>query len=888
MIHGEGYTSSHQGEVVDYLQFSCYVKLMPIRLRAIHAIIITNLLIILFSVSAGIVFVRNNIRKSQETDLLVVADIADHFISSEIEILKLQASMLVHILTESEEKEWPTILAIQEAENPQFIGMSVLDANSEIITSIGDLPATAEVIEDKYIKQAFLGKTTISSTLPSSIGMVFYLAAPLPSPAADSHNRIFVLTLPGMYFSQRVSTFVIWQSGHIFIDDEEGHVIANIRENWIQSRYNFIKLAETDGQYEETALIIRRVISGETGTGYFTLSGVPRLCAFKPVTASEEGWCLGIVAPLPESPFRNIDKGLLVVGFVAVLLSIIAAIIASNFIKKPFEEVAALKEAAEANSRYKSTFLANMSHEMRTPLNVVVGLTDLRMEDEKLPAKVKEDLKKINSAGELLLGIVNDVLDISKIEAGKLELSPVDYEIASLLNDIIILNVIRIESKPVKFKVDISEDLPCELNGDELRVKQIFNNLLSNAFKYTKEGTVTLNVGCTRIDEKNIVLSATIKDTGIGIRQEDIKKLFSDYNQVDIKANRRIEGTGLGLSITKKLVEMMNGEITVESVYGVGTSFSVKMTQGIVTEKTLGVEMVKNLGNFQYTDQKKRASKELIRPDLSYARVLVVDDMQTNLDVATGLMRKYKMQVDCVGSGEAAINLIKRGHPVFDAIFMDHMMPEMDGVEATRLIRNLDSEYARTVPIISLTANALVGNEQMFLEKGFNAFLSKPINILKLDSIIRKWIRKKNLDEEKIPGAKPVAKKLKKNKQEVSKMYVSKIPGVNMEVGLDLYGGEMDIYVSVLESFATNTPEAINKMRNVTKEGLPDYAIVAHGLKSVCGTIAAGDISERAKKLEAMSKAGDITGVLADNDKFIEDAQTLVQNVKNWLKTSAR
>ena len=680
---------------------------------------------------------------------MVVADIADHFISSEIENLRLKASIITHSLAESGEAEWPGVFSGFETEYPEFIGMTVLEDGKGLIAHAGEAPAPPDILNDKNIKQAFLGKTVLSTTVPSDSGVVFYLGEPLQG----AEHRILVLTLPGMYFSQRVSTFVIWQSGHIFIDDAEGHIIANIRENWVQNRQNFIKLAETDAQYEEIATVIKRIIKGEIGTGYFSLAGVPRLCAFRPVSASEDGWFLGIVAPLPESPLRNIDTGLLIVGLVGVFLGIIAALIASNFVKKPFEEVAALKEAAELNSRYKSTFLANMSHEMRTPLNVVVGLTNLRMEEEKLPVEVKEDLKKINSAGGLLLGIVNDVLDISKIEAGKLELTPVEYDTASMLNDIITFNIIRIESKPINFIVDINEQLPRELFGDEIRVKQIFNNLLSNAFKYTKEGTVLFHVDYLRQGEKDGVLSATIKDTGIGIREEDIAKLFSDYNQVDIKANRKIEGTGLGLSITKKLVEMMGGKITVESMYGQGTSFYVNITQGSLKDSTLGRAMVENLRNFNYTDEKQRVSKNLVRPDLSYARVLVVDDMQTNLDVAAGLMRKYKMQVDCVTGGQAAVNLIKNGEPFYNAVFMDHMMPEMDGIEATRLIRSLDSEYARNVPVISLTANALAGNEQMFLDKGFNAYLSKPINILQLDSVIKKIIRKKSPLEEPLSKA---------------------------------------------------------------------------------------------------------------------------------------
>jgi PAS domain S-box-containing protein len=404
----------------------------------------------------------------------------------------------------------------------------------------------------------------------------------------------------------------------------------------------------------------------------------------------------------------------------------------------------AIEQEARNASEAKSHFVANMSHEMRTPMNVIVGLTDLMLEETNVPGPIKETLKKINTAGNTLMDLINDILDISKIEAGKLELTPVRYDLASLLNDIITLNIIRIQDKPITFKLDIDENLPCTLFGDDLRVKQILNNLLSNAFKYTKKGSVTLGVDSWREGAHalgDVWVYFYISDTGIGIHKEDVAKLFSDYNQVDTRANRKIEGTGLGLSITKKFVELMDGDITVESEYGKGTTFRARIRQGLVTEAPLGRETVESLSNFTYSDKKKDGREKLVRPDLSYARVLVVDDFPTNLDVAEGMLRKYKIQVDCVTNGQEAIDLISAGKPVYDAIFMDHMMPELDGVQTTMVIRMLGNDYARNLPIIALTANAVAGNEQMFLNNGFNAFLAKPFNVKNLDVIIQRWVR---------------------------------------------------------------------------------------------------------------------------------------------------
>jgi signal transduction histidine kinase/CheY-like chemotaxis protein len=723
---------------------------MFIRIREMLIIIIIAFLIISFSVLSGITYMQNSIKKSQEADLLLSSDIADHFISTDIAFLKLKTAGIAYDLSMSGEGNWPEILAGQEAAYPGFAGMAVLDGERGFLVSLGLLPAAETLMDDPYIKQAFQGKTVISSTIPSIEGdVVFCLATLIPG----FHSRILTVTLRRMYFAERVASFVIWENGHIFIDDADGNILANTlsREAWIQTRHNFVRLAKNNKQFESIASVIQRGINRETGIGYFTVSGIDNICAFRPVRGSEEGWFLGVVGHLPESPFRNINMGLIIVGIVGFFLSITAAIIAYIFIKKSFREVALLKEVAESNSRAKSDFLANMSHEMRTPMNVIVGLTDLMLEEEK-PVNIKETLEKINTAGNTLMGLINDVLDISKVEAGRMDLMPAQYDVASLLNDIIALNIIRIEEKPIMFKLDINEDLPSSLIGDDLRVKQILNNLLSNAFKYTKEGTVTLGVAATggadcRRDDDNVWVSFYISDTGIGIRQKDIEKLFNDFNQVDTKANREIEGTGLGLSITRKLVEMMDGEISMESEYGKGSTFRVRIRQGFVTDKPIGKETVESLRSFRYADKKKQIQEKLVRSDLSYAKVLVVDDFQTNLDVAAGMLRKYKMRVDCVTSGKEAVALIAAGESVYDAIFMDHMMPGMDGIEAVKAIRGLGTEYVKNIPIIALTANVVAGNEQMFLDNGFNAFLPKPFNVMSLDSIIQKWVRDKGREK---------------------------------------------------------------------------------------------------------------------------------------------
>jgi CheY-like chemotaxis protein/two-component sensor histidine kinase len=664
----------------------------------------------------------------------------------------------------------------------------------------------------------------------------------------------------------------------------------------------------------------------------------------------------------------------------------------------------------------------------------------MQMEKDELSPDTHEALSKVHNSGYLLLNIINDILDLSKIEAGKLELTPVNYDVASMINDTVQLNIIRYDSKPIRFELQAAEDIPITLYGDELRIKQILNNIITNAFKYTDIGKITMLAAVEYkkhepTEEPGIDLIFRISDTGRGMTSEQVDKLFDDYTRFNLKANRTTEGTGLGMGITKRLVQLMNGDISVESEKGKGSAFTVRLPQGIVAgagmfgkeltksismlsydqpaqkkngpqivreympygsvlivddmepnlyvarglmfpyglsietaasgpeaiskikngakfdiifmdhfmPKMDGIETVKIIREFGYTrpivaltanalvgqadmfmengfdgfiskpidirqlnvtlnklirdrypaetveaarrlkenQDKKSASDRL---DLSYIKALVVDDFLPNLNVAAGMLRKYKIQVDSVLSGQEAVELIKKGETAYDIIFMDHLMPDMDGIETLRMIRSIDTEYAKSVPVIALTTiandaaeSAAVGTtkgaasgEQMFLDNGFQAFISKPLSLAKVDAFFKDWIRSKN-------KVNPIDSDKKEKNMKIE------IAGVDESKVMELYDGDMDIFLPVLRSYLSAIPASLEKMRTVSAETLADYRVSVHGVKSTSESIGALEARRMAAELEALAKAGDLSGVLAKNGTLLRYVDDLLGNIRIWL-----
>ena len=554
---------------------------------------------------------------------------------------------------------------------------------------------------------------------------------------------------------------------------------------------------------------------------------------------------------------------------------------------------------ALAATEEKDRFFARMSHEMRTPLNAVIGLSELIIEQGGLSQETRENMEKVCNAGSSLLYMVNDILDISKIESGKFQLVPVEYDTAGMIIDSITQSMMHKADKPIEFILNIEENLPQSLFGDEIRIKQILNNLLSNAFKYTREGSVEFNIKYNH-KEDNGILDIFIKDTGIGISQENLKDIFNDYSQHDLSANRKIQGTGLGMPITKMLLDMMEGSISIESEYGKGSIFYVRIPQKPVTNETIGPDTVSSIKSFHYSGRRRHSSRST-RITLPYAHVLVVDDVELNLDVARGLMKPYMMHVDCVTNGKAAVDAIRDEKVKYNAVFMDHMMPGMDGVEAVRIIREeIGTEYAKTVPIIAFTANALSGNEDMFLSNGFQAFMTKPIESSRLDAYIKKWVRneeqEKKLEQERgiitIEGQSYLNLRSGKERRSGAdrrsgidrRMFEERIQGMNMRKGLERFGGNRITYVEILRSFTKNTNVLLNTMKEVNEDTLKDYAINVHGVKSSCRGIGAEEAGNTAEALEMAAKAGDLDFVKAKNPDFIKTVFKLITDIEAMLK----
>jgi len=676
--------------------------------------------------------------------------------------------------------------------------------------------------------------------------------------------------------------------------------------------------------------------------------------------------------------------------FLGIIVSLFISKMYTNQVTAAFVAITEARRAAETATQVKSTFLAKMSHEIRTPMNAITGMAELALRKD-MPDIVREHILTIKQAGFNLLSIINDILDISKIESGKLEIVPAEYLFSSLINDVTSIIRTRVVDSWIRFVVNIDCNIPDALFGDETRIRQVLLNLLSNAVKYTENGFVSLAVTGETLGD-TVTLAIEVADSGKGIKQEDIEKLFGEFVQFDLSINRGIEGAGLGLAITRNLVELMSGNILVSSEYGKGSIFTVNLPQKIrVHEKLVSVENPAEKSVLLYEQRKVYASSiqrtldnlgvnctavcsysefcenmkrgmwpfvfvsfgifksvseiiaktssqtkvvllaefgevladedmhilimpahsisvanalngitidstfspnKKIEAEFTYpeARVLVVDDIETNLKVAEGLLLPYKIQVELCINGTQAIEAVKQND--YDLIFMDHMMPEMDGVETTAAIRALEGDSFKTIPIIALTANVVSGMKEMFMENGFSDFLEKPINISKLNEMLTRWIPKEK--KRKITDYVPTTENGTLN---------FFIPDVDVKQGIAMTGGTEMTYRTVLSMFRKDVEKRLFLFEKFLKENnssendkfsegkydqkdsknsLSAFITQVHALKSASASIGAAEASAQAAQLETAGKAGNMAFIQENLPGFTKKLAKLAEKIRIW------
>jgi len=642
------------------------------------------------------------------------------------------------------------------------------------------------------------------------------------------------------------------------------------------------------------------------------------------------------------------------------------------------------RELAEQSSRSKSNFLAKMSHEIRTPMNAILGMTELALRED-LSHAAENHILTIKHAGMTLLSIINDILDFSKIEAGKLEIIPIDYSFSSLANDVINIIKTRVFESRLRFVAYLDSNIPNVLFGDPSRIRQIMLNLLSNAVKYTDNGFISLSIRGEAIDNDNVNIIIEVTDSGRGIKQEEINKLFTEFTRFDAERNKNIEGTGLGLVICRSLTTAMGGQIKVLSDYGIGSTFTVTLPQKIRHNKKLAVinepekkkilvferreiyassiaKTMDNLGvNYKIASNTSDFLDSLLSNDYSFvlltsalyeeirgkysdlnsniklavicefgevitdknisslvipiysisvanflngisdsytgylkketipniiapeAKILVVDDINTNLEVAKGFLQPYKVQVKTCNSGIEAIEEIILTR--YDLVLMDQMMPKMGGIEAVANIRALKSEdsFYKNIPIVALTADAVFGTREMLLNNGFDDFLSKPIDTGKLAAILEKWIPK---EKQKIPSPDDYEDTVSK---EIEKPKKIEIDGVNTKKGMASTGGNMKSYLNLLSTFHMDGTSKLQEIKTcIETDNIPLYVTHVHALKSACRSIGAIELSEAAASLEAAGKKEDLSYINDKNAAFVLNLETILNNINIALIEEAK
>ena len=579
----------------------------------------------------------------------------------------------------------------------------------------------------------------------------------------------------------------------------------------------------------------------------------------------------------------NMYGNIFILGIIFTLLLVVSILVVMGLIKRLLkwqQEInrklkIAAKEAILAG-KAKSQFLAQMSHEIRTPMNAVLGMNELILRESKNPAII-DYAENIQSAGKTLLTLINSILDFSKIETGQMKIVPVRYETVMLINDLLNIAAERASKKGLNLIVDIDSEFPRILFGDDVRIKQVVTNLLTNAIKYTHEGSVTLTFKVVSVDIDSIEILVKVIDTGIGIRAEDINKLSISFTRLDEEKNRNIEGTGLGISIVQKILAMMGSKLEVESVYGKGSTFSFRLVQKIIDKNPIGD--FKNLQLNRVKENKK--SKTYF--NAAGAKILVVDDNTMNLKVIFGILKFNSVAPDLAESGAQCLELAAKNK--YDIIFLDHMMPHMDGIETLRKLKA--QHLADGTTIIALTANAISGAKEMYLNAGFDDYLSKPVNPEALDATLKKYLPADLATRENISKVEEVEEVPADSFSTAEKNLLKKLcPEINLDTAMGYCMDSKEIFVEMMQEFFNgNKTELLNNL--YAAEDWNNYKIQVHALKSTSLVIGAATFSEKARAQEFAAKENRIEDLKNNHVEFIINYAEFLEQIESWLKETS-
>ncbi len=516
------------------------------------------------------------------------------------------------------------------------------------------------------------------------------------------------------------------------------------------------------------------------------------------------------------------------------------------------------KAIAEEATRAKSSFLANMSHEIHTPINAVLGMNEMILRECEEP-NITAYSESIRSAGSTLLGLVNNILDFSKIEAGKMEIQPVEYDLSSVINDLVNMVQNRADDKGLRIALDLNPKTPKRLRGDEIRIKQIITNLLTNAVKYTEKGTITFHIGYEKTeDEKYICLLVAVEDTGIGIKPEDISRLFEQFDRIEEKRNRNIEGTGLGMNITKRLLEMMDASLQVESTYGSGSKFSFALKQRVVKWEELGDYQ----DAYRLTGERKAYRETFTAPE---AEVLVIDDNPMNLMVVKSFLKQTKVKVDTANDGYEGLTMTL--DKKYDMLFFDHMMPGIDGIETLHAMREQAKNPNLNTPVVCLTANAISGAREYYIEAGFDDYLTKPIDSAKLEHILISYLPKEKVI---ISTAADTDSDEMEDYSDERLAVLEACEAIDVRAGIT-NSGSVDAYMPLVKVFYESMEDKGKEIEDLYAcDNIKDYTIKVHALKSSARLIGALELGEEAQALENAGKGGDIEYIREYHASFME------------------